>query len=421
MSPTSKRSSTKTAAAAKTKKKASKSSKATGPIAGMFAKVAVGHTEGASRLNPQDADLFQAFQANLLSLISHELKTPLTGILNSLLLLSEEEQTGNPVGMPRKELLEMAYRNAQRLNHTLSSLLDLAALESGTFHVKLREVELQRLTKGVVNVQDVVARLRGMALQFRNHVDLEIPTLADPHKLGRALALTLEIAMSRAADGAQIAVEATRSKLRVKFPLKAGSEEDWEDIWKQSLVGHEGRTGSSLAVFAGAMQREEAFLARSNEGLGSEFLLVHEILRLHQAKFSQSVEGGVVTLEMQFSDLNSLQSLKTVLAARSEQIATGIGSIALALLSVPKGLNVETFRNQVKAKLFRTTDAVYPLLDERQVALVMDDCSPLDAGRLVNRIQTSLGHVLQHGIAVYPQEVSDADLLIRIATERLKG
>lgn len=149
----------------------------------MFSELAVGHADVGLRLQPQDAELFKAFQGNLLSLISHELRTPLTAILNSLSLLSENE-TGAAIGMPRGEVLEMAYRNAQRLNQTLSSLLDLAALESGTFHIKLREVELQRLARGVTLVQDGVARRRGLSLEFRNHVDVEVPTLATRIKWG---------------------------------------------------------------------------------------------------------------------------------------------------------------------------------------------------------------------------------------------
>lgn len=166
---------------------------------------------------------------------------------------------------------------------------------------------------------------------------------------------------------------------------------------------------------------EEMFLSRKEEGLGSELLLVHEILRMHQGRLLQRIEGERVFLELQLADLNSLESLRAVLSARSEQIATGIGSVALALLKTPSGLTVEKFRNEVKSKLFRTTDAVYPLPSEDQIALVMDDCSPLDATRLVTRIQTSLGKTIAHGIAVFPQEAGDSDLLIRIASERLKA
>src|SRR5947209_7480795 len=100
--------------------------------------------------------LLHAFQANLLSLISHELRTPLTGILNSLTLLTENGELPNTVS--RKELLDMALRNAHRLSHALVSLLELAAIESGNFHVKLREVELARLSRKILSETETLAK-----------------------------------------------------------------------------------------------------------------------------------------------------------------------------------------------------------------------------------------------------------------------
>jgi len=102
----------------------------------------IGH-QPARILDPQDTELFQAFQSNLLSLISHELRTPLTGIINALGVI-DNEGTSSEMG---KEFLSIARRNAQQLNHSLSSLLDLAAIESGAFHVRFTEIDLRRLVQ----------------------------------------------------------------------------------------------------------------------------------------------------------------------------------------------------------------------------------------------------------------------------------
>src|SRR5690242_1434214 len=68
--------------------------------------LAVGHHPRRT-LSLQDEELYRAFQSNLLSLISHELKTPLMGILNALNIL---ESGAGSFSVP--ELVAMARRNA---------------------------------------------------------------------------------------------------------------------------------------------------------------------------------------------------------------------------------------------------------------------------------------------------------------------
>lgn len=409
----------------KTSKSSSTKSKkkSSAPLSADFA---VGHHPSQrGSLTPHDGELFRAFQSNLLSLISHELRTPLMGIINSLSMLSEGA-VGEDTKISFKEVSDMAFRNAQRLNHALSSLLDLAALESGTFHVKLREVDLSRLCKGVTVALEPVARLRGITIAFlkedsrRGVAQNPAPVLADPQKLGRALGLALELATSRGDLAKRVAIDCNHSEISVEFELKSGGGEEWDRMWTESLVGFEGRSQAPLSLFIGISQGEAAFLSREEEGLGSELLLIHEILRLHGGKLEQRRKDTHLTLSLSLPELDSLEGVKRVLQSRADQISLGIGSVALALIRVPSGIDVEEFRAEMKSKLFRTTDAVYPLPAENELALVMDDCSPTDAVRLLERVEASLEKSLQYGVVVYPNEAGDVDLLLEIARERVE-
>src|SRR4051812_17953351 len=135
--------------------------------------LSVGHKPPAT-LSPQDETLFRAFQANLLSLISHELRTPLTGILNALSVLEEGAASGD---FSADELVRMARHNAQRLHRTLMTLLDLAALESGTFHVRLREIDLIKLVSARLEAHQYL--LRDGTLPIRKVMSAGSPVLAD--------------------------------------------------------------------------------------------------------------------------------------------------------------------------------------------------------------------------------------------------
>jgi signal transduction histidine kinase len=79
--------------------------------------------------------------------ISHELRTPLTLILGPLeSLLARDETTRDSA---TRALLESMHRNAVRLLHMLSELLDFSKLEAKKFEVKREPTPLRALTQAL--------------------------------------------------------------------------------------------------------------------------------------------------------------------------------------------------------------------------------------------------------------------------------
>ena len=68
-----------------------------------------------------------ALKDDLLATLGHELRTPLTAIKGALALVLEEE-TGEG---PRREFLELALQNTDRLIRTIGDLLDCSAIRAG--------------------------------------------------------------------------------------------------------------------------------------------------------------------------------------------------------------------------------------------------------------------------------------------------
>jgi hypothetical protein len=382
--------------------------------------MSVGHRP-AEALSPQDETLFRAFQSNLLSLISHELKTPLMGILNSLSLLEGGDGSGGDFSS--EELVAMARRNAQRLHRALSALLDLAAIESGNFRARLREVDLGKLVQARVRAQESLFRDRELEHEIAGAGDAAI--LADPQKLGRAVELALQSLIPRALPGSAVRVRVVANGVEIAFRLEDGKEALWDSGWTQGAAGFQGGVSSPGSAFAGTMQSEQAFLTRMEEGLGSEFLLIHEIMRLHKGKFTCRDEGGEKVLALRLPELSSMDGLHAVLASRAEALApeTGaLGSMAVALVVVPGGEDPQAFVKRVKKALFRSTDAAYAIPERRWVALVMDDCKAEDAPRLLERIGKAVGGAkLRFGAASCPADGLEPALLVAVAERRLEG
>ena len=86
-------------------------------------------------------------KTNFVGTVSHELKTPLTGLRMAVYLLLEK--TLGPLEPAQREMLESAKDDADRLMRILDSLLDLTRLESGASALERSPVPVAELLAGV--------------------------------------------------------------------------------------------------------------------------------------------------------------------------------------------------------------------------------------------------------------------------------
>lgn len=240
----------------------------------------VGHAPAVT-LSPEQENLFKSFQSNLVSLLSHELRTPLMGILNALSALDEE---GEPLGgMSRAEALGMARVQASKLESALSTVLDLAAWEAGSLQIEKREGDFARLA-GSVFGQAVVGTAMG---QVR-------PSLLDEARLRRAL-LRLREVLEALGELSKGGAEGGALELSVRL-RDAESGGHWDKLWHEVQVARAAHASLPLHVFAGVLQNEQGFLARTREGLGAELHLVAQILAQHEARFEATRQGLLLSL-----------------------------------------------------------------------------------------------------------------------------
>lgn len=368
--------------------------------------------------------MFKAFQSNLLSLLNHELKTPLMGILNALTLLEELAEETGAQGLSTSDLLAMARRNANQLHQSLASLLDIAALESGLFHARLREVNLASLVSKVFEgVRPLNKKSRLNFIRNASAGGLAHKTvLADPQKLKRAIDLCLEVIFSNAEPESKVNIRISNSGVIFQFKFKKSCEGEWDQLWKESLAGFKSGVTSPGSIFSGALQSEQAFLSRAKEGLGNELVLVHELMRLHHGNFEASRKGVAVQLQIKLPELASEEGLIAVLGARTQALAPeqgGLSSIALCLIKVPPKTDLDAFTLAVKKGLFRASDSVYALPNKSQVALILEDCKIEDAPRLLLRLEKRIGMKLQFGVSTCPSDGLDPRELMKWATKRM--
>ena len=137
------------------------------------------------------------------STVSHELRTPLTTIAGALGLA-----TGGALGeLPAQayQVLEMAYRNSQRLGHLIDDLLDMEKLVAGKMSFDLQVQPLMPL------VEHAVASTRAYGEQHQVHFVLteradDVQAQVDGGRLEQVLANFLSNAAKFSPPGGQVEV-----------------------------------------------------------------------------------------------------------------------------------------------------------------------------------------------------------------------
>ena len=110
-------------------------------------------------------------KTNLVGTVSHELKTPLTGLRMAVYLLLEK--TLGPLEPAQREMLESARDDADRLLRILDSLLDLTRLEAGAAALELRPVDVGELLQGIADEARVFVAAAGQTLVIEAGPDLK--------------------------------------------------------------------------------------------------------------------------------------------------------------------------------------------------------------------------------------------------------
>ena len=109
----------------------------------------------------QDAELIELnrLKDELLASISHELKSPLTGIVGLSSLLKEEKL--GKLNQRQRHYTELIYRGGRKLIAIVSDLLDLTSLATGKLQLNLESINLEPFCREVY--QQVLSRLKATA------------------------------------------------------------------------------------------------------------------------------------------------------------------------------------------------------------------------------------------------------------------
>ena len=131
-------------------------------VLGMFAVFFVLYRQ---RVRIRELAKLEKFRREFIADVSHEIKTPLTGILGAVEMLGDEPKAKGEVEQ-RKVLVSLIRKEAKRLNGLVQSILDLARLEREGDVLNLVETDLVELVRETVETFQAQVESAGVTLSF---------------------------------------------------------------------------------------------------------------------------------------------------------------------------------------------------------------------------------------------------------------
>ncbi len=144
-------------------------------------------------------------KTEFISLASHQLRTPMTGVKGALSLLLDEVL--GPLTAEQKKYLGRAYEANERLIALVGDLLNVSRLEQGRMQMVWEPVELGQLLTAVVS------DLQPHANRYHQNLRLDLVpeallTLGDPVRLREVFANLVDNAIKYTLDGGAITISA---------------------------------------------------------------------------------------------------------------------------------------------------------------------------------------------------------------------
>ena len=150
---------------------------------------------------------FDDLKSNLISTVSHEIKTPLTGIRMVLFLLLEAK-TGN-LNETQEEMLNSAHADCERLLDTLRNLLEMSRMDSGANSLNLEELEPSQVFENGLNTFASLATDKG--IEFTRDYEDKLPDiLADKLRISEVVNNLLSNALKHSPPDRQVTLGIAR-------------------------------------------------------------------------------------------------------------------------------------------------------------------------------------------------------------------
>lgn len=225
----------------------------------------------------------QSAKDELLSLASHQLRTPATSVKQYLGMALEG--FAGKLSTQQSNLLEKAYESNERQLHIINEILYVAKIDAKGIVLTPRRLNVNKL------LRDLTQELSATAKKNRQKIRLQMPMKqiyieADEHCLRMAMENLISNALKYSYEDTTVSVKLTTSKDEIRF------------IVKDKGVGIDAK---DLPLLFNRFSRIPNELSRQTSGSGIGLYLSQQLIELHNGKIeveSTKGKGTVFTVIM---------------------------------------------------------------------------------------------------------------------------
>lgn len=231
--------------------------------------------EIAARRAYVDAEALSRTKDNLLAVVRHEMKTPLSAIVGFTKLAVEAQANGDVTALG--EQLEFVRQSGERLLASFSDMAAYSDLISHRFEFRPERISANWIVGEALDHRSRKVAERGLALVCREDCQgcfIE----ADQPLLVSAMVRLIDNALAHASDATRIEIAAT----------DAGDGKIHFTVTDDGA----GMAPDRVAVCLSAFMQDNMSLSRSSEGLGLGLPITTEIARLHGGSLSMVSDVG---------------------------------------------------------------------------------------------------------------------------------
>ena len=209
-----------------------------------------------------------------ISLASHQLRTPATGVKQYTSMLMEGY--AGDVSRPQLAMLQSIYDSNERQITIVNDLLKVAHVDAGQVHIEPQKTNLTQLIQDVINEQSYKFKLHSQTVSF-DKTSKPIVALVDPKNLRMVLENIIDNASKYTPDKRAITISLKQSTSGVSIAIKDTGV---------------GITQSDIPKVFKKFSRLHNPLSLSVGGTGLGLYWAHKIIQLHGGKIKVSSIPG---------------------------------------------------------------------------------------------------------------------------------
>ncbi|WJY26879.1 sensor histidine kinase [Sporosarcina trichiuri] len=219
---------------------------------------------------------------NLISLTSHEFKTPITNIRGSVETLLREDVEWEPDF--QYELLEGVHEDIERIQHLVDDWMDISKIESGSMYIERNMIRADHVIEKSIELVPIALK-EDAVLEFHNRAEDYLFFYADKTRVQQVLVNLFTNAL-RYNDSDHKRIDVTLEKKGDYLTIAVSdngigiSEEHLQKIFNRfyqvdvTATRRSGGTGLGLSICEGIMEAHEGKIeVESTPGEGSTFIL----------------------------------------------------------------------------------------------------------------------------------------------------